>query len=338
MSDCYTAWWIDDRESNESAAKALGEARPDLNVEFNTPDNLEEFETNPDIILVDWFLDQETASVYEKGISVEAKLRETVDAGTPIYGFSGETNKRSDEQFSDQRFDYGIFERSELSTPNAADILIKDMQSYDKIRDARGEGIQSLLDLLSVPEDDHQAVISVIPREYNDGLPRNGIKHGADLNFARWVRTRFLETPGPLLNTTWAATQLGVTSEAFEEYNHKLASVEVPGEIEYSGVFSHRVEALYWESQLMRALAKLEQKSDIEASFNETWRIGKAVFDADEEQLATCAVCEKRFPQTVAARMPDKEATLPVHYRHSNVHHSREGAFKDHREIARGER
>ncbi|MDB2272847.1 hypothetical protein PM032_17935 [Halorubrum ezzemoulense] len=337
MSDNYQVWWIDDQEKHKKAAAELENSHPDLEVSFRTPGKLDDFETSPDLILVDWFLDKETQSNYDKGISVEAKLREMVDSESPIYGFSGEASKRSDEQFTNNRFDYGIFKRSELSSPDSADLLIKDIQSYEKIQTARGEDIQALLDLLDVPEDDYQGVKSVIPREFNDGLPEKGEKPGASLNFARWVRTRFLPTPGPLLNTKWAATQLGIDAEAFGEYSGQFNSVEISENLEYSGVFSHRSEKRYWESQLMRALAKLEKESDVERTIQETWRIGVAVLGVSDEHRAKCVVCRETYPQTVAARKPGEDADLPAHYRHSNVHHSREGAFKDHRVIARSD-
>lgn len=336
MSEDYQIWWIDDEDSNVVAATELGNSRSDLDVEFQTPNKVDDFKTEPDLILVDWFLDQGTPSNYERGISIEAKLREKTNSETPIYGFSGESEKRLDEQFSDKRFDHGIFERADLSEPEAADKLVKDIKSYEAIRDVSGGDFRDLVDLLAFPEDDYDSLESIIPREYSDGLPQIRERPGAGLNFARWVRTRFLVTPGPLLNPTWAATQLGLAPEAFSTYCEEFTSVEVPDDLKYSGVFSHRVDDRYWESQLMRALAKLEQDADVEGSPKETWQVGFAVLGACEDERATCAVCEEPFPQTVAAKRRGENAQLPVHYRHSNVHHSREGAFKDYREISRG--
>lgn len=335
MSDGYQAWWIDDVEANSRAADELEGQRSDLNVEFQTPDRLDAFETSPDLVLVDWFLDQEGFSNYDRGISVEAKIRED-HPNVPIYGFSGEIEERNEEQFSRERFDHGIFERSDLSEPDAADLLVQDIKDYKAIRDVEANEFDTLLDILEVPEDDHANLKSVIPREYSTGFKSpEDERPGERLKFARWVRTRFLATPGPLLNETWAATQLGMTKDGFRMNREKFEHIDLPGDLEYTGIFNHRVEDRFWESQLMRGLAKLEKDADINLSSRETCRLGVAVLDVDEEHQSECVVCRDRFPQTVAAREGGEPAKYPVHYRHSNVHHSREGAFKDYRELAR---
>lgn len=335
MSEHYQAWWIDDLESNKDDARELGGQRSDFDVEFKTPDRLEEFDTSPDLVLVDWFLDQEELSNYDRGISVEAKIRED-HPNIPIYGFSGAISERNKEQFSRERFDHGIFERSELSETNAAGLLVEDLRDYEAIRDAEAHEFEILLNLLAVPEDDQASVESIIPREYSNGFKSPEEERPGDrLKFARWVRTRFLTTPGPLLNKTWAATQLGLNRDGFEKSREKFEEIDLPGDLKYTGVFSHRAGDRFWESQLMRGLAKLEEDTDTDLSSRETCRIGVTVLDVEEEDQAKCAVCEEEFPQTVATREVGDPAEFPVHYRHSNVHHSREGAFKDYRELAR---
>jgi hypothetical protein len=324
-------WWIDDDPRRKKAKNSLEEKSDRFNIEFESPENIDEMNTEPDLALVDWKLNTDGYS--GKGLSMEAKIREMYPE-VPIYGFSGEPDEAKDLSMTTERFDQGVFSFSTITGDKGfVDSIISDIEDYKTVSQARGEELDALYSALAVPKNDQKRVKSVIPREFSDGI-RDGEE--SPLNFSQWVLDRFLETPGPLLDETWAATTLGIRPEAFEDYWDKLLSSSDVEDVEYSGVFSHQADFFIWESQMVEVLVSLLSESKAAEMAQETCRMGANILDVAEEDISRCKVCDEKFPGTVAAAGEGESAKYPVHYHCSDVHHSREGSFKDYRVIDNG--
>jgi len=329
MSEQFNIWWIDDEPDREEQAEEILEERNDkIQVEFESPEDIEEMQTEPDLALVDWKLDSE--DYFGKGLSMEAKIRE-IHSETPVYGFSGDPSEVQDKSLTNERFDQGIFPLKALSDPDFTDRLVKDIQDYKSLSRAKGGGLDALFNCLEIPESDKKRVKSIIPREFSDGLKEDSTGEKGPLQFSKWVVGRFLDTPGPLLNKTWVATTIGIRPKVFDNYWSEISKSATRKNLEYSGVFSHQVDTLIWESQLIETIVEILSESEEHEMAQETHQMGIELLEPDEDDLSCCRVCGESFPETVAAAVEGESAEHPTHYHCSDVHHSREGSFKDYR-------
>ncbi|ELZ79506.1 hypothetical protein C455_07977 [Haloferax larsenii JCM 13917] len=329
----YTIWWIDDNESRIEDSERLEDELNNATVQFTGPDKAIE-QLNPeheniegldelDLVLIDWKL-HEKSKFPGKGLTMAGRVRE-VYPGVPIYGFSSEISAlragAGDDQFE------AIYEDSDLKGGDNAALIESDLEDYATIEAARGEGFEALIETLNPPEDAIEALRSVVPREYNNGLRSDpNVKGGSTIQFGRWIRSRFLQTPGPLIDNVWAATKIGLRPDQLEDYHDELNGTN-RGEITYDGVFSHRVPDRWWSTSVIGAVVAIA--SDREAQFGKLNTFGRDVFEVDE--LPRCQVCGEELPETVAAGRDGRDAESQVHLRCSHVHHTREGEFEDYR-------
>lgn len=326
----YTVWWIDDNEDRMADAENLRQGLSDVRVAFHQPDqviqqldpNKEDYEElgEIDLVLIDWKL-HEQSDFSGKGLTMAGRVREA-HPGVPIYGFSSEFEALRTGAGNDQ-FE-ALLRVRDLRGQENAELLKADLESFSTIEQQRFEGFESLIDVLNPPSGALEEIRSVVPREYIDGLKGSGKRGDNAVNFANWIRYRFLETPGPLLDDTWAATKIGLTKSMLDGYADDLNNTEHE-EITYDGVFSHRKGRRWWNTLLIDAVVALSGDTQL----RELNEFGTEVLET--ENIPICKVCQKKGPEIVAAGRNGRDADSPVHLLCSHVHHTREGAFEDYR-------
>lgn len=341
MSEVYTVWWIDDEQTSRDTAEVLNEQSDQLEVIDFSPetalnklgfgdgegegsDGEPNAVTRPDMVLIDWKLNRRS-DFAGRGTSMLGMVRDQFGK-VPIYGFSTEPQDINAERFL-RVFDLN----SELASPGTAEDLIEDIKDFKRIDRKSGEGLQGLISTLNPPDGQEEDLKPIIPRELSEGISNHQDGEVAGLHqFTEWVWKRFLQRPGLLLDDLWAATKLGLTKEAFADKNSRLREA-VDGSVNYTGVLSPENER-WWKSQVIQALINIDKSEGGDGSFERTWKKGAELFAESEEDLAECYVCDDtKLPETVAAPSPNSSSREAVHYKCSEIHHSREGAFADFR-------
>lgn len=326
MSD-YCIWWIDDRPRREEKADHVERESDCITVDFSLPDRaIEQVEEDSfpdaDLVLIDWVLNDEH-DVISRGVSMEGIVREHLPR-TPTYGFSGEETEELQEAQNERRFE-AVFDLRGIISNEGITNLEKDLQDYELIESVRGDGFEALRNTLQPPSEGEEQLTSIIPREFSDGLQEGTkTKGGSKLEFARWVRERFLNTPGPLWNDQWLATNLGVSKTSLEPLAATLR--ESDRAVKYEGIFSHRVENRWWSSEVIGAVVEL-----VDSSVADIQQAAPMLVPEEDREIATCDYCGEKYPDTVAAIKEGRDAEHPVHFRCSEIHHSREGPFEDYR-------
>ncbi|WP_455450016.1 response regulator [Natrinema thermotolerans] len=328
----YSIWWIDDTpERKGTHSDVLEEQSESISVEFSGPEEATQDLSSGDtprfdLVLIDWML-HEHGNFFGKGLTMAGTVRENLPE-IPIYAFTGGSLSDLRTPASQEHFQ-ATFSVDDLISEDGVKNLEDDLQDFALIESVRGDSLEDLLGVLNPPEDVIEELEGVTPREFNSGLKEDQTQDGGSrIEFADWVRHRFLETPGPLWNKVWTATKLGLEVEAFNNYKQMLYETEY-GDFTYDGVFSHRKETLWWSSELIGAIVELSQRQDKPVS--EISRAAPDLFGARGEEIAHCRLCGDDFPETVAAGEKGENAKYPVHFRCSDIHHSREGAFEDYR-------
>ncbi|WP_224268578.1 response regulator [Haloprofundus salinisoli] len=331
MSD-YVIWWIDDTESRkEKHAEVLEEQMSNLSVIFTHPQKAAEKlnqndHPDADLVLIDWMLNEQ-GEFLGKGLTMAGSVREHLQ-NTPIYGFTGGSLNELRTPASEHQFQ-STLPLKDISSRAGAKNLEGDINDYQRVEAARGDGLKALLATLNPPEGLDEELKSLIPRTFSNGLKTDPTEEGgSSLEFADWVRHRFLKTPGPLLDCNWTATKLGVKPDYLDQYITELYETEY-GEFTYDGIFHHRINPLWWTSELIEAVVDLAQSRD--QTIGEIHAAAPNLLGVDDDHHSICTACGDPHPDTVAASIEGKDATYPVHFHCSNLHHSREGGFEDYR-------
>ena len=346
MSDAYTAWWIDDELNSREAADVLDEQSDRITVDDFPPKEAldrcgfrddEDAETTgdldpgsePDMVLIDWKLNRRS-DFTGRGTSMLGIVRDHYGK-IPIYGFSAEPDNVNTERFL-RVFDL----RRDLTAQGAAEDLIEDIEDFGEINGVADDGLDGLIHTLDPPTDQDEELKPIIPRELTNGLSNHNDGEVAGLHqFTEWVWKRFLQRPGLLLDDLWAATKLGLTKQAFVDAKPCLREA-VDGEIKYTGVLSPSTDR-WWKSQVIQALINIGEEEGGDGRFDRTWKKGAELFAESKDEIARCEKCGEILPETVAAPSPNSNLMESVHYRCSEIHHSREGAFADFRIFEQGD-
>lgn len=332
----FEVWWVDDEPERESEeAESLDGEQEELNVVFYNPDEALEILSSieegtgdceaPDLVLGDWYLNE--VGEYEfKGLTFEARLRE-VFSDVPFYGFSGEETADFGGQLSEERFDR-VCNIRELTSGNAGKEILEDIKDYQKVKDAVGGDIGDIMELLDASDEARREQIRAsLPGEFENGIPSEDESgRSSGLQFARWVRNRFLQIPGPISGALFTATKLGVKRSVFKnKYQTDFESSK------YRGIFSYTTKPRWWQTSVIRKLVKMND--DPESSMGEPWMSGPQILDVDPENRPVCEVCRKKHPETVAQTESSPTDTFPVHFGCSRIQKQREGAFSERRVI-----
>lgn len=332
MNSEYTILWIDDdskrrEKSNEwlgrdDRIEVLPFAPMDIASELIGGDQNTLDQKNPDLALVDWYL--QTDGYGGDGPSIEGILHDQY-SDMPVYGFSGQYGDRQfmrESKQGENRFEI-------ITAPDkiTAQDLIDDIKYYRAIESKKGGGLSGILDLLGADAEYKQKIQSILPQEFVEGIPEEeNYDPGGILRFARWVRHRFIPQPGLLWDDIWLATKLGMTTGVLERYQEEFSQAE------YNGIFSHRTSR-WWRPEVTSHLAELADEQG--ESINRTWKDAPTILGISQYEIAECVVCDNKYPETVAAGKADEKPEFQVHFRCSNIEISRSSPFEDIRVLVR---
>jgi hypothetical protein len=326
MTD-HRIWWIDDRPEREEKAKGIQQNSESITIEFSIPDKAtsqikDDSIPDVDLVLIDWVLSEDN-DVISRGVSMEGILREHLP-DTPIYGFSGEKTGELEEALNERHFE-AVFQLRDIISTDGIRGLESDIRDYNQLDSVRGEGFEDLRDVMNPPAEAEEQLNSIIPRKFSEGLKKDSkTAGGSKIEFSHWIRERFLRTPGPLWDNQWLATNLGVTTDALEHLITRLQ--ESDRDIKYDGIFAQRVDDRWWSSEIIGAVVAVA-----DGSVSNIQQAAPQLVPEEHREIATCRYCEEEYPDTVAAIKEGENAEHPVHFRCSNVHHSREGPFEEYR-------
>jgi hypothetical protein len=313
--------WIDDDPNHKEDAKNLENKRKELEVIFVSPLKIDTFLERQvgdvDLFLIDDRLNYILESFNRRGLSVAAQIREKLQE-IPIYLFSAyreegifTTLAEASENLSDYILDLKKIQRE------GHNILYYDAIDYHRIRESQRESVNTLLNLLNAPEDDHKRIISALPESIKRGLSPQSEKirsAGNVLAFSKWVRGIFIKLPGFVYNSLYSATKLGITDKTFLNLSSEFESAK------YTGVFSKTSPNLWWLSGLRDKIFQFAQEKKPDLDTADPRILTPALFSLDESQISKCIVCGEKYPDTVGINKDDDEDYEPVHY-HCSVPH-----------------
>jgi len=326
-NDSLLIVWIDDDLDHSPDADILQEKMMKFNenvkVGFYHPEafrrKIEEKE-DIDLFLVDDKLNRhrfEGERYRGKGISYIGLVRENYP-DVPVYIFSAEPESKIyadlayiSEREADSKLTYdAIQDRGHV-------ILYYDALDYKRIRNTISEGLDKLIDLLSPPNIEKEKIRDLLPdilktSEFQ-GVRTEAVA-GRSLDFATWVRKALMKKPGFLYDLLYSATAIGMTKEAFKQRIEKFEPAL------YTGIFSKTlVDRLWWKTSLFDIVVEKakEKKENKEKLPSDIRKLSVYAFDLKENDIAECAVCKGKFPDTVGIRPQDGKKE-PVHYRCSD--------------------
>jgi len=309
-------YWIDDDKRREHAAKNLenyfnrqkiksrGEfinlCRKDFDdfkSIFNKP--------APDLIIVDHFLNNSTNKIITKGSSVAEIVRQRWPQ-CPIVGVTAAEKEARVAAFSKDSYEdlFSIDNREEMFA--AALILAVGFRTLRKIQIRNST---RLAELLNPPHDETENIKRIIPldisRDLND---RENVS--LKIKISRWVRRTLLARPGPLYDSLWAATMIGIKEVAFIRISSSFCSAQ------YSGIFSNYSGFRWWRGALLKKLydqLKLQEP-------RLPWLAGHSLKGITKKDYALCAACHKLYPEIVAYN--DRGSTIrhPMHLKCTEAH------------------
>jgi hypothetical protein len=324
--------WIDDNVKHRFDAENL-QGKMTLSgkkgkVLFYHPEDFKsvvESEKKVDLFLIDYYLNRSPnakgRAYAGKGISFIGLLRENYP-DTPIYTFTALPRDKTSTDLTH------ILEKEAEARPDFARIqgsghefLYYDTLDYGIIRKTVPKGAAKLIDLLKPPPIEKEKIASLLPHILKTsefmGVESQNIA-GRSLDYASWVRNVLLATPGFLYNKLYSATAVGMISDAFQERLTEFNSAL------YRGLFAQSLqETLWWKITLFESVNKkaqdrAEKEKPIEdRALSDVKRLATYAFELKEDEIATCSVCNKRYPDTVGTEVDNGEM-VPVHYRCSN--------------------
>jgi hypothetical protein len=324
--------WIDDNASHKLDAENL-EGKITLSdkkgkVLFYHPEdfkNIVESKKKVDLFLVDYYLNRAASAGGQryagKGVSFIGLLRENYP-DTPIYTFTALPRDKTStdlthvlEKEAEARLDFARIQDS------GHEFLYYDGLDYRTIRKTIQKGTAKLIDLLKPPPIEKEKIASLLPHILKTSVFM-GVKTenmaGRSLDYASWVRNVLLARPGFLYNKLYSATAVGMTSDAFQERLVEFDSAT------YRGLFARSLqENLWWKIGLFESMNKKAQERSKKEKLAEDGvlsnvkRLAAYAFELKEDEIATCVVCDKRYPDTVGTEIGSGEM-VPVHYRCSD--------------------
>lgn len=280
-------YWIDDTNDREKDAilleKAIGTKIEFIGLEGkNTNESIHELLTEikvqPNLIILDHSLDKAISETLRKGSTVAYIIRDKWPS-IPIISFTGVDIKNVDSR---QKEAYeNMFAASKISN------------YYSKVK-SLAEGIQllntkrpkepkDLISFLIPPANQIENISKILP----DNLKFNMERSDYALNVYNWMENVFLDRPGFLYNSYWAATLTGVNLKGWEIIEPQFEDAK------YKGVFENKDKPLWWKDEIIEIL-----NSNID-EVGLPWELGRSLISGDE-LYSSCYCSGEDFPETVA--------------------------------------
>jgi len=320
--------WIDDNEEGhkpdaDNLQEKMMKFNKNVKVSFYHPKaftrKIEEKE-DIDLFLVDDKLNRygfEGERYSGKGISYIGLIRENYP-DAPVYIFSAESESLI---YTDLAY---ISEReadAKLTYDKIQDIghmiLYYDALDYRKVRNTISEGLDKLIDLLNPPNIEKEKIRDLLPEILKtskfQGVRTEAVE-GRSIGFATWVRKTLMKRSGFLYDLLYSSTSIGMTTEAFKERIEKFKPAL------YGGIFSKMsMDRLWWKALLFdivvnKAKEKKEKEDKEKQLPSDIRKLSVYAFDLEEHDIAKCAGCKGKFPDTVGIN-PQDGTKKPVHYR-----------------------
>ncbi|MEZ4945514.1 MAG: hypothetical protein R2804_08310 [Cyclobacteriaceae bacterium] len=277
--------WIDDdprrSASSENLKSALKISGQFIDVKSDYQDILSELLKNsqPDIVLIDHNLEDNSTGVFKKGSTFAAYIRETWPE-CPIVCITGQEIRNLDSQKRSLYDEIISISRISHHYPTILSIA----KSFRTLKDKRPNNISDLLALMKAPKKDHERLQAIIPKELKSDFDDKGLIP----NISDWIRNHFLKRPGFVYDRLWISTILGIKENSFEKVENIFAKDK------YSGVFADPSYEVWWKSKVLTTLSKNVSE------FGLSWEKGRLLSGISKRDYSSCFVTNEEYPETVA--------------------------------------
>lgn len=315
MKKIFNVTWIDDIKTRENIASSLDDYKdifyPNMKFRknfvsakgksFNEVIN-DIFRTKePDIMIVDHFLNQMTnSSNISKGSTFAQILREKWPT-CPIIGISAVAN-RNDIDISNRLVydDFFLFENfsSKFTT------LLVIASNFYLLKKIKFNNIDDILETLKPPITEVSKIKSIIGVDFNANINDLSIYS----RLFKWMRLTFFE-PGFLYDDLWSATLVGLNLSGFNKFKHKFEKAL------YKGIFFDPTNVRWWKSILKEIIFKSFPK---ENSYF-PWKVGRNV-TKNNSYYSKCYNCGKEYPEIVGYTDDTKKHRVQLHMKCSVPH------------------
>ena len=318
--------WIDDDEKHKTDAEILEEKMLQSNkngkVLFYHPEDFKrKFNSRKpriDLFLVDYYLNRIAGKngkqYHGKGLSFIGFLRETYP-DLPIYAFTAipdlvTTSRLTHliEKEADKKLDLNIIQES------GHEFLYYDALDYRIIRKSIKKKVSKLVNLLDPPKIEREKITDLLPHILKTSEINRELV-GGSLEYASWIKNIFLVRPGFLYNDLYSSVALGMTRQAFIERINEFESAV------YKGLFAKTLkQSLWWKANLFDIISEKAHENSktieqCEEYFSSDIKdLSSKIFKLQETDISTCAVCNKKLPETVGLDV-ESDDLIPVHFR-----------------------
>lgn len=306
--------WFDDSPEREATAKSLAKAIKAeyrfVNVKDGDLDNIinkylsESIE--PDLIIMDHFLDNTSSKTFRKGSTAATFIHE-VFTECPIISVTAVDIKKDVDTRQKSAYE-------DMYPDNEISAHYKTIESialgFRKLKRKRPESIDDIVKYFDCPEEDIERFCKILPIEIKE---KENLKDKSLLiEMNRWFRHTLIERPGFLYDRIWAATYLGLTPKGFDTVSEQFKNAR------YKGVFADESNNRWWKSKLTELVVKKTGEIGL------PWEIGRKLVN-DKKYYSKCYVSDEQYPETVAAEDETEGAQWhPMKLKYTEPHPSYE--------------
>lgn len=177
---------------------------------------------------------------------------------------------------------------------------------YRILRKKVPANIDDLLKLMKAPKDDYDRVKKIMPHELKSKMSDPGFAY----LLYRWIKFKFMERPGFLLDRLWTSTLLGIKENRFDVVEKLFEKAK------YQGIFSKTSSDLWWQSKIKNILFDtLPDQPEILP-----WRLGHMLEGLTFEDRPSCYVCQDESPEIVAFTDETGKKAKPMHIKCTELH------------------
>lgn len=208
---------------------------------------VEEWVTNPpDLIILDHNFSTVPKRLFDMHGSALAHLLRIRLSGIPIVCVSGQSINSDEFNIEDLSEYTYLFDVNQINSEANLEQLFAIARDFNLLRFPDKQPVRrALIDVLTPPELDRSALLSVLPEEIEGEYVHSISPH----RLARWILNVLMKHQGFLYDALETATFLGLTEEAFMQ---KVRNIFEPAR--YRGPFATEAKPLWWASALTDVL------------------------------------------------------------------------------------
>lgn len=186
------------------------------------------------------------------------------------------------------------------------DYLKSISQGYNIINKKTTTNIDDLLKLMKAPKDDYERIKKIMPHELKSKMDDPSFA----FLFYKWIKFKFMERPGFLLDRLWISTLLGIKDNRFSVVESLFEKAK------YNGIFYRTLSDLWWQSQTKKIL--FDTVTDITEML--PWRLGHTLTGLSKSDIPRCYACNEKFPEIVAFTDETAKKKRPMHIKCTELH------------------